>query len=238
MQKYKYEEMFPDEFLEAVKKIPVFFVPTGLLEWHADHLPLGQDSMKAHGICMAIAEKLGGGIVLPPNYIGRPGFSTYTGTLTYSEACVNLMFYEMFYQLKKVGAKAIVLITGHYGPLQVDCIKRVAENFSRENPEIFVIAQPEYEGVDVDGAIPADHAGIWETSMFWHLHPDLVRKDTIRQVPDKMKIYQQPPNDYYKESDTWEWHNDVFSSNPELGNKAINNIAIHISGIIKEKLGK
>ena len=42
MIKVKYEEMYPDEFLEAVEKMPVFIVPTGLLEWHGDHLPLGK----------------------------------------------------------------------------------------------------------------------------------------------------------------------------------------------------
>ena len=51
-QRYKYEEMLPLEFEEAVRQMPVFFVPTGLLEWHGDHLPLGQDALKAYGICL------------------------------------------------------------------------------------------------------------------------------------------------------------------------------------------
>jgi creatinine amidohydrolase len=72
--KIRYEEMTPREFLEAVEKMPVFIVPTGLLEWHGDHLPLGQDALKAHGICLRVAEKLGGGIVLPPQLLGETGF--------------------------------------------------------------------------------------------------------------------------------------------------------------------
>ena len=64
MVKVKYEEMYPDEFLAAVKKMPVFIVPTGLLEWHGDHLPPGQDTMKAYGICLDVAKRLGGGIDL------------------------------------------------------------------------------------------------------------------------------------------------------------------------------
>ena len=82
---YKYEEMLPEEFLAAVERMPVFLVPTGLLEWHGEHLPLGQDTLKAYGLCLETARKLGGGIVLPPNYWGRPGFSSYVGTLTFSE---------------------------------------------------------------------------------------------------------------------------------------------------------
>jgi creatinine amidohydrolase len=225
VNKYKYEEMFPDEFLQAIEKCPVFFIPTGLLEWHGDHLPLGQDSMKAYGICLRSAEKLGGGIVLPANYIGRPGYSSFTGTLTYSEALVNLLFTEMFGQLKKVGAQVIVLVTGHYGPLQVDCVKRAAENFTKENPQISIIAGPEYEDVDVDGHVPADHAGLWETSMFWHFYPDLVRMDRLNDTPEPMKIYNSPPNDYYKESSDWSWSNPVADSSPELGKKAVDIIA-------------
>jgi creatinine amidohydrolase len=85
MKEFRYEYMFPADFLAAVKEMPVFLMPTGLLEWHGNHLPLGQDALKAYGICLETARKLGGGIVLPPNYYGRPGFSTYAGTLTYSE---------------------------------------------------------------------------------------------------------------------------------------------------------
>ncbi len=49
MIKAKYEELLPDEFLAAVERLPVFMIPAGLLEWHADHLPLGQDALKPMG---------------------------------------------------------------------------------------------------------------------------------------------------------------------------------------------
>ena len=69
--KVKYEEMTPEEFTEAVNKMPVFIVPTGLLEWHGNHLPLGQDTLKAYGICLQVAKRLGGGIVLPSSLLGN-----------------------------------------------------------------------------------------------------------------------------------------------------------------------
>lgn len=238
-KKYKYEEMLPAEFLEAVERMPVFFVPTGLLEWHADHLPLGQDALKAYGLCLKIAEKIEGGIVLPPNYYGRPGFSSYVGTLTYSEACMDLLFTELFGQLKKVGAKVIVVLTGHYGPLQVNFIKRVADYYMKENPEITIIAQPEYEGVTVDGRVPADHAGIWETSLFWYFYPELTHMEKFKVVPERKKLYPNPPNDYYKEPEEWEWGEDIEkNSSRELGERCANIIADHIAGKIHEALKK
>ncbi|MBR5545929.1 MAG: creatininase family protein [Clostridia bacterium] len=101
---FRYEEMLPDEFLHAVEEMPVFIVPTGLLEWHADHLPLGQDALKAHGICEAIVRNLGGGIVLPPNYYGRPGYASYVGTLTFSEKCLTLLFAGKLFLFIRLGS--------------------------------------------------------------------------------------------------------------------------------------
>lgn len=219
MKNYRYETMRPREFLEAVRRCPVFIVPTGLMEWHADHLPLGLDALKVHALALKIAEKLGGGIVLPPNYFGRPGFSSYTGTLTFSEGLVQQLFYELFYQLKKVGAKVILLISGHYGPLQEEAVVRAGQIFARENPEIGVIAKAEYFGAKVGEEMPCDHAGKWETSLYMHLYPQdaaRVRADLCKEVAP-MKIYPSPPNDYYKEDAQWFWVNDVMSSSPALG---------------------
>lgn len=227
--KFKYEEMLPEEFLEAVEHMPVFFVPTGLLEWHGDHLPLGQDALKAYGICLRTAEKLGGGIVLPPNYYGRPGYSSYTGTLTFSEALMDLLFTELFGQLKKVGARVIVLLTGHYGPLQVNFTKRVSEYYMKENPEVHIIAQPEYEGVTVDGEVPADHAGKWETSMFWWLYPHLTHMENFSMKTSRKKIYHNPPNDYYREPEEWAWADDLRqTASRELGERCIDIVSEYL----------
>lgn len=234
--------MRPQEFLQAVRECPVFIVPTGLLEWHGDHLPLGLDALKVHALALKIAEKLGGGIVLPPNYFGRPGFSSYTGTLTFSEGLVQQLFYELFYQLKKVGAKVILLISGHYGPLQEEAVVRAGQIFARENPEIGVIAKAEYFGAKVGKEMPCDHAGKWETSMYMYLYPDDAArvKADLREDVAPMKIYPSPPNDYYKEDAQWFWVNDVLSSSPRIGREgaeAIIDVCVReIKSLLQEKV--
>ena len=226
MKECRFEYMFPNDFIEAVREMPVFIVPTGLLEWHANHLPLGQDTLKVYGICLEVARKLGGGIVMPPNYYGRPGYSTYAGTLTYSEEAMYPLFYETFEQLKKVGAKVIALITGHYGSCQVDFVKKVATDFMMDNPDITVIARPEYEDVLIDGVQPNDHAGKWESSMFWSMYPDKIRWETYDTKINDMKIYENAPHDYYKESPDWDFGEDLReTSSVELGKKAVNIIS-------------
>ena len=237
MEECRYEYMYPNDFIRAVEKLPVFIVPTGLLEWHANHLPLGQDTLKAYGICLETARKLGGGIVLPPNYFGRPGFSTYAGTLTYSEETLYPLFYDYLGQLKKVGARVIVVITGHYGHCQVDFIKKVTGDFNLANPDVKVIGKPEYEGVEVDGQVPADHAGKWESSMFWALYPDNIRWETYDTRMNDMKIYHDAPLDYFKEPADWDFKDDLRkSSSPELGRKAIDAITDAIVAEINNAL--
>ncbi|MCL2361915.1 MAG: creatininase family protein [Defluviitaleaceae bacterium] len=237
MKECRFEYMFPNELMDMVNKCPVFIVPTGLLEWHGNHLPLGQDSMKVYGICLEVARKLGGGVVLPPNYWGTPGFSTYLGTLTFSEEALYPLFYEIFTQLKKVGAKVIALITGHYGITQVTFIKKVSSEWATANPDVQIIARPEYEDVLVDGEVPADHAGKWETSMFWHMYPDLIRWETYDQVMDDMKVYKDAPLDYHKETPHWDFGEDLrATSSKELGKKAVDAISDVIVADIRKAL--
>ena len=237
MKECRFEYMFPNDFIEAVRECPVFIVPTGLLEWHANHLPLGQDTLKVYGICMEVARKLGGGIVMPPNYYGRPGYSTYTGTLTYSEEAMYPLFYETMEQLKKAGGKVIAIITGHYGDCQVDFLDKVAGDFAAANPDVKIIAGPEHRDVTIDGVVPADHAGKWESSMFWALYPDKIRWETYDTKINDMKIYENAPHDYYKESPDWDFGNDLRqTSSVELGKRVIDTISDAIVAEIREAL--
>ncbi|MBK8504013.1 MAG: creatininase family protein [Saprospiraceae bacterium] len=39
-------------------------MPLGAIEWHGLHLPIGLDSMTSHGICLRVADRVGG-LVMP-----------------------------------------------------------------------------------------------------------------------------------------------------------------------------
>lgn len=223
MQRIRYEELYPSEVTAMMQSRPLAVLPLGLLEWHGEHLPLGQDGLKAQGLCEMLVERLGYGLVLPVFWWCRPGFSTFEGTLTFSASAVEHMLYELLGQMMKIGAKVVVMLTGHYGSCQVDTVKRVADTFMRENPGISVIAGPEYEGVTVDGEPPSDHAGKWETSLFSYFHPDLTRIEAFRGGIETVRQYQNPPHDYYHENPVWEWRSNLSDpavASPERGRKA------------------
>ena len=51
----RYELMLGREATEAIAAHPVGYLPVGCLERHGDHLPMGLDVIKAHGICCEVA---------------------------------------------------------------------------------------------------------------------------------------------------------------------------------------
>lgn len=70
MEKVLYEELFPDEFAERIKKMPVAFLPLGTLEWHGPHMPLGADGIQSKELFIELAGKMGG-VVLPMLFVAR-----------------------------------------------------------------------------------------------------------------------------------------------------------------------
>jgi len=221
---YKYVELTASEFVSAIKKCPIVFIPTGLIEWHGDHLPLGFDALKAEAICIQIAKKTGG-IVMPPNFFGVAGFGSFAGTLIFKRATVKSLFLELFAQLEKVGAKIIIMITGHYGDYQVILVKEAAHEYMRRS-RVRIIAQPEYEGIFLDdGSQPADHADMWETSFGLALIPHLVKLSKFK--PGKCSIHkyglQHTIPAYRKmEEHEWVWRGDLRkTASAALGRKIL-----------------
>ncbi len=236
---YRYEYLYPDEFLAQVSRMPVFLVPLGLLEWHGDHLPLGTDALKAHGLCLRIADRLRGGIVLPALPIGRPGYSRRVGTLTFAEATVAAMLEDLLGQLRKVGARVVLVLSGHYGDCQMDLVRRVAEDFGRRHGEMRILATAEYEGVLVDGVPPADHAKKHETALMAALHPGLVRMEAYRTGPRRVHCYEDVPYDVYREPDLVTPEQDLPAlATPAFGERIVGAVVSRLSGWILDALAE
>ena len=67
----EYEYLLPYQFAARIEAHPLVYVPVGSLEWHGEHMALGNDAIKMHALCCEAA-CLGGGIVFPPVYYGIP----------------------------------------------------------------------------------------------------------------------------------------------------------------------
>jgi creatinine amidohydrolase len=243
--KLRYEEMTPAELKTALATRPVVYMPCGLLEWHGDHLPLGTDGLKAHAICLRAAERTGG-VVLPVNWIGVHGFDLFAGGIIYERDTVKRAMLCTLRELEKIGAKCVVLLTGHYGENQVRLVKEVAAQFMRHSP-VRVIAQPEYEGVTDDrGETPADHAGKWETSFMMLFYPELVRMDRFRTGECAIERYdpargagaEEGINDFHRgQQQPWIWKEDLReTASAERAAAVLERIVERLARLVNEAL--
>ena len=231
---YLWAEMTPAEFAATLSEHPIAYVPLGLLEWHGDHLPLGTDFLKAESIVVELARRTGG-IVLPPTFYGRPGFGSFVGTMVFSEQLIYQLLTELYGQLEKCGFHVIVVLTGHYGPVQVGLVKKSAADYSAAS-RVRIIAQPEYEGIDPP---PADHAGKWETSFSQALYPQLVHMERFSPGVCAVDRYADEWAAFDAERQPWVWKEDLRqTSSAAMGAAMIGRIVDHVAARVSAALAE
>jgi creatinine amidohydrolase len=169
--------MLPHELEDAVKSFPTAYVPIGSLEWHGEHLALGNDTLKALGILEHTARKFGG-VVLPPTYWGIVGkWHPWTFGSLAPELFQKMCEY-IFRSLADVGFKVIIAVTGHDVKPHVEGMKAAFEAVKAEFP---IQGHVMMEGDLTDfGTHRMDHAAHWETAILMYLRPDCVDMHQIR----------------------------------------------------------
>lgn len=183
----QWELMLPAEFRAAQAALPVCFLPLGTVEWHGEHNALGLDALKVHALCCRAALAAGGGVVHPPLYGGmggldKPATVVMEPELAWENYLLRPWLEQMLYEFHRQGFRAVIMLTGHYGHNQQIVVRETAARMT-ERLQIPVLGTPEY-WLAHDVGYLGDHAGIGETSLLWHLQPDLVALDRIGNDPD------------------------------------------------------
>jgi creatinine amidohydrolase len=180
--KVRWEEMLPDELLDAISKDGVCYCAYGLAEPHGPYNALGLDWLKAKGI-VELAAVMHGGVVAPPfawHVHDRPFFPWLESQGIKQTLCGaipgDLWLRTVLHQIRSIDARGFkvgILITGHYGGLQND-LKLLCDYYTRKTGsplKLFAAADHELIGYEGYGG---DHAGLTETSQLLALRPDLV----------------------------------------------------------------
>ena len=63
--------MLPHEIISRRDKFPAAFIGLGTIEWHGEHLAVGNDALKAEKLCELAAER-SGGFAFPTLWYGEP----------------------------------------------------------------------------------------------------------------------------------------------------------------------
>ena len=169
--------------IEAIKaQAPIAYLPWGALEWHSLHDPIGLDSVKAEGICKALAARTGG-LVLPPIPMGVNTIKPFKGfphTIDISADLASRVAEEFCLQLADEGFKVVILFTGHYPPEQIDALQAGVDRAKKSGTDTHfeVWADLHFLG----DAFKADHAGATETSFQLYFDPASV---DLAALPDR-----------------------------------------------------
>lgn len=177
------EYLLPFQIRDIIAARPVVYLPLGTIEWHCEHLPVGLDALTAHGLCLRAAA-IGGGLVFPPLYYGTGGgHGAYPWTMMMPgpdeiEAQLNFTLSRM----ETMGVRRAVLFSGHFAPSQLDMIDRISAGWNAGRSELNVTACAVSRIPDLSFA--PDHAGLFETTLLYGLHPDLVQESRLPAKAD------------------------------------------------------
>jgi creatinine amidohydrolase len=208
MEKVRYAEMLPHEIVSRRKKFPAAFIALGGLEWHGEHLAVGNDALKAQKLCeLAAAES--GGFAMPTLWYGEPRtVSLMEANYDADGRIASLMalphekfsakhlgksdaeqvaFYEqvvfhVLVQMNTLGMKAVCFVSGHY-PLKQwadKAIKRFGRIKRHRSTRAFCGIEFHYPRPENHKKAGGDHAAQWETSYLWYLRPDCVDMSIFR----------------------------------------------------------
>lgn len=205
MQDYQvqYELLRPAEMVARRKEFPVAWLPIGTLEWHGPQNPLGLDVIKAHGILLRCARKVGG-VVFPPLFYGEvreqamvdvgkaaefevppenfePGYMFYSvaeQTTNYHRLLIHVL-----HEIASLGFRVIIVCAGHYplldhGRAAMSVFRQTARR--RRQPTTGWVFTG-YELVRDIFPKAGDHGGPWETSLMMALDPETV---DLKQLPE------------------------------------------------------
>lgn len=227
----RYEHLYGGELYQRMEQRPLAWLPLGVLERHGDHLPWGLDGLKAHAVCLYLAERQGG-VVLPASHLAgvhgdrdssqseaeyRALYRGY-GDFIYTEGMFRSFLLETFDGLANIGFKVIVAYTGHYPEAQTRVLAASAEEFNRSGKAVVI---PFWEPLACG---EGDHGGKWESSIYLALRPDEVRLDAVREDDGSHP-------GYYRGAPV------AAETSPELGRSALRMIEEYLAPRIDRALG-
>ena len=188
--KVRWEEMLPDELMEAIRAHPVCYCAYGLAEPHGAYNALGLDWLKAQAI-VELAANEHGGVVAPPfawhvqervafDWCAKMGIRHPLA----SSIPADLFYQTVLYQIRAIDARGFhvgILVTGHYGGLEND-MRLLCDYYTRATGSpLQLFAAADWELIRFEN-YRGDHAGICETSQLMFLRPELV--DLTRRDQD------------------------------------------------------
>ena len=173
-----------DELMEQVEAGAVAVVPTGSLEQHGPHLPVGTDSLLAEAVVREGVDVAAGtgtpAVAFPALWTGfSPHHVPLGATVSLSKETLVALLDDVCSSLLVIGFETVLLVNGHGG--NRPAVSLVAGDVGTRQHEADVaeidyntLARERFEELRSGESGSAYHAGEFETSLMLHLHGEHV----------------------------------------------------------------
>ena len=177
----------------------VAILPIGSVEQHGQHMPLGTDTLLAHGVALAAAERFGNErtLVLPPPWYGFSAHHMrFPGTVTLSAETLMRLVDDIVRSVVAHEFQRIVVVNGHGGnAVIIDVLASTLGHRFHGIARIacltyFSLARDAIAGLRESEPGGMGHACEFETAMMLALHPALVKmENAVSHYPDPGSRY-------------------------------------------------
>jgi creatinine amidohydrolase len=173
--------------VDALDRSMVVLIPTGSLEQHGPHLPLFTDSLIATAVSEAVEKRLPEQVLLTPTlWLGASGHHLpFSGTLSASFPTYLGAIENVVESLIPHGFTKFFIVNAHGGNTEPNgvamrSLKSKYPNYTFGHSGYFALISEPVKEVMEGPLKEMRHACEAEASLMLHLHPDLVRKDKLR----------------------------------------------------------
>jgi creatinine amidohydrolase len=189
---WKWEELTAPDFAAAAQTAKgVCVIPMGVIEKHAEHLPLGTDAIDVMRIAERAAE-IEPAIIFPFYYFSQiQENKNYAGTIALRHRVIIDLLENTCEEIARNGLRKVVILNGHGGN---ESLLSAFTFMMLEKPRDFslfvirlgdymapVLQMPEWKE---QMQSPFDHhAGEMETSLMMAVRPDLVNRAAVPAQP-------------------------------------------------------
>ncbi len=157
----------------------VAVLPTGAIEQHGPHLPVGVDAMIGQGLLARALEELDPALpvyVAPPVLAGKSNeHADWPGTLTLSHRTFAALVEAQVRQLHRLGFRRVALFNTHGGNSAV-LVPLIRDLQQLPGLRLGMLQSAFKPAQSPQEAAYGFHAGEWETSLMLALAPGLVRR--------------------------------------------------------------
>jgi creatinine amidohydrolase len=181
----RFEELTSPEIAALDRDGTVIVLPLGSVEQHGNHMPVGTDTLLAHAVSLAAAERAASHVaVLPPPWYGFSAHHMrFTGSITLRAETLMAVAEDVVGSLVTHGFRRILIVNGHGGNAGViDLLASTLGHRHYGKARIaaltyFTLAREAIARLRKSEPGGMGHACEFETAMIQHIRPELAKMD-------------------------------------------------------------